>query len=210
MCSTRCSQSRSKASLGASIEDGPETVSVPPCECSREPARGAFLSVTFGVARALRQPALPRAPPREPQGPCGRRRRTVHRTTTSRAPPSKRARRSLQTPSTAWAGGRLRTCAARSSACSRRANSKKQKQLWEPDRDHYCPSWLIIPPRGGQRAIVARRNRLATAGSMSRRPRLARRRVTPSREQRGPAQRSKRAWDPAWLAPPAKTCALQL
>ena len=43
------SQSRSEASLGASIEDGPETASVPPCECSREPVRGAFSSVTFGV-----------------------------------------------------------------------------------------------------------------------------------------------------------------
>ena len=30
--------------------------------------------------------------------------------------------------------------------------------------------WLVIHPRGGQRTIVARRNRLATAVSMSRRP----------------------------------------
>ena len=42
-------QSRSKASLGARIEGGPETESVPPCKCSHESARGAFFFVTFGV-----------------------------------------------------------------------------------------------------------------------------------------------------------------
>ena len=42
-------QAQSGASLGVCIEDGPETVSVPPCECSREPARVLFVSVTFGV-----------------------------------------------------------------------------------------------------------------------------------------------------------------
>ena len=39
MCSRRLARAglrrRSKASLGVCIEDGPETVSVPPCECSR-------------------------------------------------------------------------------------------------------------------------------------------------------------------------------
>ena len=57
-----------------------------------------------------------------------------------------------------------------SSACSRRADSKKLKQLWEADGEHYRPSWLLILSGGGERTIAAHRNRLARAVPKSRRP----------------------------------------